>query len=122
MIPSLQEPLVRSAAPEQILSPELSVQSLLQSPTVTIRDTDCQGSCRHKSTEECTSTTQLVFPYRGVYVRHVGDDEAVAEANQVLFFNAIEGYRVSHPVPGSDGSLTLLISEPPLPQLPPLAP
>ena len=33
---------------------------------------------------------QLVFPYRGVYVRHVGDDEAVAEANQVLFFNAGE--------------------------------
>src|SRR5262249_23521816 len=121
MLPSLQEPLVRSAAPEQILSPELSVQSLLQSPTVTIRDTHCQGNCRHKSFEECTSTTQLVFPYRGVYVRHVGDDEAVAEANQVLFFNAMEGYRVSHPVPGGDGSLTLLISEPQLRELAPVA-
>jgi hypothetical protein len=41
-----------------------------------------------------------VFPYRGVYVRHLGLDQAVAEANQVLFFNAGEGYRVSHPVPG----------------------
>ena len=30
---------------------------------------------------------QLVFPYRGVYVRHLGSDQAVAEANQVLFFN-----------------------------------
>jgi AraC-like DNA-binding protein len=61
--------------------------------------------------EECTATTQLVFPYRGVYVRHVGQHQSVAEANQVLFFNAAEGYRISHPVPGGDGSLTLVISE-----------
>ena len=90
---------------------EVVVESLLKSPTVTIRDTYCQGNCRHKSVEECTTTTQLVFPYRGVYVRHVGQDQAVAEANQVLFFNATEGYQVSHPVPGGDASLTLVISE-----------
>ena len=52
-----------------------------------------------------------MFSYRGVYVRHLGPDQAVAEANQVLFFNATEGYRVSHPVPGGDASLTLVISE-----------
>jgi AraC-like DNA-binding protein len=51
-----------------------------------------------------------VFPYRGTYVRHLGQDQAVAEANQVLFFNAAEGYRVSHPVPGGDASLSLAIS------------
>jgi AraC family transcriptional regulator len=39
-----------------------------------------------KSTDECASATQLVFPNRGVYVRHLGHNEAVAEANQVLFF------------------------------------
>ena len=32
-------------------------------------------------------------------------------ANQVLFFNATEGYRVSHPVPGGDACLSLVISE-----------
>jgi len=47
-----------------------------------------------------------VVSYRGVYVRHLGHDQAVAEANQVLFFNAAEGYRVSHPVPGGDASLS----------------
>jgi AraC family transcriptional regulator len=99
--------------------PEITVRSLLKSPTVTIRDTYCQGSCRHKSTEECTATTQLVFPYRGVYVRHLGHDQAVAEANQVLFFNASEGYRISHPVHGGDASLTLVISEPVLRELAP---
>jgi AraC family transcriptional regulator len=97
--------------------PEITVRSLLKSPTVTIRDTYCQGNCRHKSIEECTATTQLVFPYRGVYVRHLGHDQAVAEANQVLFFNATEGYRVSHPVQGGDASLTLEISEPLLREL-----
>jgi AraC-like DNA-binding protein len=99
--------------------PEIVVQSLLKSPTVTIRDTYCQGNCRHKSAEECTSTTQLVFPYRGVFMRHVGQNQTVAEANQVLFFNATEGYQVSHPVAGGDASLTLVISEPQLRELAP---
>jgi AraC family transcriptional regulator len=100
--------------------PEFVVHSLLKSPTVTIRDTYCQGSCRDQSAEECTNTTQLVFPYRGVYVRHVGHDQTVAEANQVLFFNTSESYRVSHPVPGGDGSLTVVISEPQLRELAPV--
>jgi AraC family transcriptional regulator len=100
---------------------EFAVHSLLKTPTVTITETYCRGSCRHQSAEECTATTQLVFPYRGVYVRHVGSDQAVAEANQVLFFNATEGYRVSHPVPGGDASLTLVINEPLLRELAPRA-
>jgi AraC family transcriptional regulator len=108
-----------SAKNESNRVPEITVRCLLKSPTVTIRDTHCQGSCRHKSTEECTATTQLVFPYRGVYVRHLGHDQAVAEANQVLFFNATEGYRISHPVQGGDASLTLVISEPLLRELAP---
>lgn len=71
------------------------------------------------STEEATKSTQLIFPYRGVYVRHIGHRQAVAESNQVLFFNAQEGYRVSHPVSGGDGSLTFLIEESQLRELVP---
>jgi AraC-like DNA-binding protein len=98
---------------------EFVVRTLLDTPTVTIRDVRCQGSDRHQGAEEAANAAQLVFPYRGVYVRHLGDDQAVAEANQVLFFNAAEGYRVSHPVPGGDASLTLVISEPQLRELAP---
>lgn len=101
--------------------PEQSVQFLLNTATVTIRDVSCDGSCRQQSAEECATDTQLVFAYRGVYVRHLGKDQAVAEANQVLFFNAAEGYRVSHPVPGGDHSLTLVLSEPQLRELAPTA-
>jgi AraC family transcriptional regulator len=100
---------------------EFAVQSLLETSTVIVRDVYCQGSCRGQSAEECATETQLVFPYRGVYVRRLGRDEAVAEANQALFFNAAEGYRVSHPVPGGDASLTLIISEPDLRELAPRA-
>ena len=99
--------------------PEFAAQFLLKSSTVTIRDVYCHGSCRHQSAEECATATEVVFPYRGVYVRHLGHDQAVAEANQVLFFNASEGYRVSHPVPGGDASLSLAISEPQLRELAP---
>jgi AraC family transcriptional regulator len=38
----------------------------------------------------------------------------------VLFFNATEGYRVTHPVPGGDACLTLAISEAQLRELAPL--
>jgi AraC family transcriptional regulator len=98
---------------------ECAAQSLLKTPIVTIRDISCQGTCRHQSTEESATQTELVFPYRGVYVRHLGQDQAVAEANQVLFFNAGEGYRVSHPMPGGDASLSLAISESQLRELAP---
>jgi AraC family transcriptional regulator len=99
--------------------PEVAVQFLLKSPTVTIRDVYCQGRCRDNSAEEWSAATELVFPYRGVYVRHLGSAQEVAEANQVLFFNASEGYRVSHPVSGGDACLSLAVSEPLLRELAP---
>jgi len=91
---------------------ELSIQTLIDTKIVTLRDVACRGSCRHRSPEECASASHMVFPYRGVYVRHVGRSEAVAEANQVLFFNRGESYQISHPVAGGDACLSLMIDEP----------
>ena len=101
--------------------PEVTARSLLRTQLVGIRDVQCAGRCRHHSDEESTNTTHIVFPYRGIYVRHLGRDDAVAEANQVLFFNADEGYRVSHPVPGGDASLDIVLSEAILDELSPLS-
>jgi AraC family transcriptional regulator len=89
---------------------EFTADLLLRSSTVCVRDVYCQGSCKERSGEEYATATELVFPYRGTFVRHIGEEQAVAEANQVLFFNATEGYRVSHPIPGGDASLSLAIS------------
>jgi AraC family transcriptional regulator len=91
--------------------PEIDSHPLLVTDTVAVWDVLCSGTCRHKSAEECVSATHLVFPYRGVYVRHLNQVETVAEANQVVFFNEHEPYRVSHPVGGGDASLSLEIDE-----------
>src|SRR5205823_1185075 len=98
---------------------EFAVRRLLDSDVVRVRQVDCRGSCRHRSAEECASHTHLVFPFRGVYLRHVGDDQAVADANHVLFFNRDQGYHVSHPLSGGDTSLVLSVSEPLLAEIVP---
>jgi AraC-like DNA-binding protein len=98
---------------------DFTVKRLLDTGTIVIRDVHCRGTCRHRSAEECAASTHLVFPYRGVYTRHIGGDQAVADANHVLFFNAGEGYRVSHPLEGGDASFTLAVAQPLLHELAP---
>jgi AraC family transcriptional regulator len=100
---------------------EFDVTSLLSTQIVSLRNVRCEGTCRHRTREESASITHLVFPYRGIYLRHVGKDQAVADANHVLFFNASEGYQVSHPVAGGDSSLSLTLSDPILRELAPRA-
>jgi AraC family transcriptional regulator len=98
---------------------EFEITQLLHTDTVTLSNFRCSGACRHRSAEESTSATHLVFPYRGVYLRHVGSDQTVADANQLLFFNATEGYQVSHPMGGGDASLSLSLSAAVLQELAP---
>jgi AraC-like DNA-binding protein len=102
-----------------VMQAEFEITRLLDTDTVALRNVRCSGNCRHRSAEECASTTHLVFPYRGVYLRHVGNDQAVADANHVLLFNADEGYQISHPLAGGDASLSLSVSESTLRELAP---
>jgi AraC-like DNA-binding protein len=99
--------------------PELDFQPLLETPTISIRDVRCRSHTSGRGGEEHATSLHLVFPYRGVFVRHLGEDDAVAEANQVLFFNRAEGYTISHPVPGGDACLDLVLNEPLLRELTP---
>jgi AraC-like DNA-binding protein len=48
-----------------------------------------------------------VFTRTGVFVKHVGNREIVAQPAHVLFFNALEPYRVTHPVHGGDDCTVL---------------
>ena len=99
--------------------PDLHAHPLLITDTLAVWDVMCTGACRHKSDEEVASETRLVFPYRGVYMRHVGNTETVAEANHVVFFNMDEPYRVSHPIAGGDANLSIRVAEPALLELAP---
>lgn len=104
-LPEVDHPLPPDLEPP----PEVTVQTLLATPGLTVRHVCCRGDCRGHGPEECAETTELVFPYRGMFARHLGRDQAMAEASQVLFFNAGEEYRVSHPVAGGDACLSLAI-------------
>ena len=88
---------------------DFAIETLLATSLVEVRDVVCAGTHRHKGDTERSSRTTLGFPYRGTYVRHTGDEEAVADASQVLFFNAGEDYQVSHPNPGGDATLSLWV-------------
>jgi AraC family transcriptional regulator len=81
----------------------------LKSPTLCVRDLYCRGSCSGSSVEEQTTLTEVVCPYRGIYVRHLAQDQSVAEANQALLFNADESYRISNSIPIDDASPSLAI-------------
>src|SRR6187551_1942224 len=100
-------------------TPEFTVGNLLDSDVVSVRHVNCRGTCRHRSAEECAAQTHFVFPFRGVYLRHVGGDQAVADANHVLFFNAQQAYQVSHPLSGGDTSLVVSVSQSMLAELVP---
>src|SRR4051794_31476462 len=99
--PNLQDTLTPSRA-------EISSDLLLNAASLSIRDVYCRGTCRDRGSEEHARVTSLVFTSRGTYIRHVGQNQSVAEANQVLLFNAGESYRVSHPVTGGDACLSLI--------------
>jgi AraC family transcriptional regulator len=86
---------------------EFEGTTLLSTEVVSVWDVACPGACTSLSDEECADTTQFVFPYLGVYLRHVGRTESVAEPIQVVIFNAGEVYRVSHPVDGGDSCLSI---------------
>jgi AraC family transcriptional regulator len=98
---------------------QFAIDTLLETESLSIHDVTCTGGCRHQSAAEYAAHTSLVFPYRGVFVRHVGGEDAVAEANQLLFFNKDQDYRISHPVDGGDACLSLAIKEPLLEELAP---
>lgn len=50
---------------------------------------------------------QVCLPYRGFFVWHVGSEDVVADANQILFVAAGEAYRVTQPLAGGFAELII---------------
>jgi AraC-like DNA-binding protein len=96
---------------EHVFMSGQSFEQLLHTPTVTVWDTVCDGIVEHAADVPWGTIPHLVYPYRGLFVRHHGDDLCVAEAGQVLLSNAKADYRTRHPVSGGDASLVVQVEE-----------
>jgi len=73
-----------------------------------IRIVDCSPEHGCCGPEERATAATLVLPLRGIFVKHRGTHaRIVADVCHVVFFNADEPYRVSHPVAGGDQCLSI---------------
>jgi AraC family transcriptional regulator len=78
---------------------------LLQSPLALVEDLRCHGDRPRTSPKGFSAEFQVCFPYRGLFVWHVGGDDVVSDANQVLFVSGGEAYHLSEPLPGGYAEL-----------------
>jgi AraC-like DNA-binding protein len=60
-----------------------------------------------RSTEKFSTAFQVCLPYRGLFVWHVGGDQVVGDANQVLFVAGGESYHLSQPRSGDYAELII---------------
>lgn len=70
-----------------------------------VEDVQAEGGLSDNDGEEYSADFQVAFPYRGLFVWHVGRDEVVGDANQALFVTGGEHYRMKHPVGGGYAEL-----------------
>ncbi len=86
-------------------------ERLFRSPLLSVREVRCRHPRGGRGEEECTRAPSLAFISRGVFVKHEGPRELVANANRVVFFNPRRSYRVSHPTDGGDICVSFILSE-----------
>jgi len=69
----------------------------------------CRAGVEPLGPEEPNPTHGIVFVRSGVFRRKVRGETLLADASQVLFFNAGEPYRYAHPLPGGDDCTVLAV-------------
>ncbi len=92
------------------LTSDISWRLVYESPTASVGDVRCRAHDPGRGGEEASIRHTIVFPRAGVFVRHVRGETVVGDANQVLFFQAGEPYRVSHPVGCGDRCTSIALS------------
>jgi AraC family transcriptional regulator len=95
---------VRASRHEGVEGAERTRTRVLESQLVAV-DNLCARSCRHARPEGFSPDFQVCFPYRGLFIWHVGGDDIVGDANQVLFVRSGEAYAVSEPARVGYGEL-----------------
>lgn len=90
---------------------DCTTDRLLETPIVVVWDVVRAAAAEHPADAPWRARPHLVFPYRGLWVRHEGEELAVAEAGQVLLSNPNADYRTRHPVSGGDACLVVQVDE-----------
>ena len=86
----------------------LTRETLYRGSTLRIHRVSCRPHDAACGPLEQADTDILVFPLRGLFVKHLrSDHRVVADACHALAFRSGEPYRVSHPVEGGDECLVL---------------
>jgi AraC family transcriptional regulator len=92
----------------------LTYQTLHSSTQLQIQRIACRPETRACSAEEYAPANIVVFPLRGVFMKHHAcGGEALVASGSALFFNAGEPYRISHPTGCGDDCLVLEVPEGP---------
>jgi AraC-like DNA-binding protein len=84
-------------------------RTLLESLGVSVVDFRCRAHVEPLGPAEPNPTHGIVLVRKGVFQRKQHGETLVADANHVLFFNAGEPYRYSHPLPGGDACTILVV-------------
>lgn len=76
---------------------------------IVVEDFRCRAHVHRKGPEEASVRHSIVFIRRGIFIRQRGRESVVADANQILFFNAGEPYHIAHPAAGGDDCTILSV-------------
>jgi methylphosphotriester-DNA--protein-cysteine methyltransferase len=84
-------------------------RTLVESLGVSVVDFRCRAHVEPLGPEEPNPTHSIVFVRKGLFRRTRQSETLLADANHVLFFNAGEPCRYSHPLPGGDECTILVV-------------
>jgi len=82
---------------------------LFESLGVSVVEFRCRAHVEPDGPEEPNPTHSIVLVRRGVFRRTWRGEACLADANHVVFFNAAEPSRFSHPIPGGDDCTILAV-------------
>jgi AraC family transcriptional regulator len=91
-------------------APSHTRQTLVESLSISAVHFRCLAGVEPEGLEEPNPTNSIVFVRRGVFRRTHRDETLLADPNHILFFNASQPYRYSHPIPGGDDCTILAIA------------
>src|SRR6266568_4754142 len=86
--------------------------TLFQSSSINVVDFCCVAPVEREGPEEPNPTHSIVFVRNGIFSRADGRDTVIADSNHILFFNAGQPYRFSHPLCGGDRCTILTVATP----------